>query len=92
MDAKTRELVAVAASVAGGCQDCLRHHVAQARRYGATDSELGEAMDIAKAIRLTVAMGMDALGAELLGSPELAMVPAGGGCACGPDCDCQKGA
>lgn len=92
MDAKTRELVAVAASVAGGCQDCLRHHVAQARRYGASDAELGEAIDTAKAIRLTVAMGMDGLGAELLGSAELAVVPAGGGCDCGPDCDCKKGA
>jgi len=90
MDAKTRELVAVAASVAGGCQDYLRHHVAQGRRYGATDAELSEAMDIAKAIRLTAAMGMDGLGIELLGSPELAVVPADGGC--GPDCDCRKGA
>ncbi len=90
MDAKTRELIAVAASLAGGCQDCLRHHVAHGRRFGATDAALREAMDIAKAVRLTVALGMDGLGENLLGSPELAVVAANGGC--GPDCDCHKGA
>lgn len=46
MDARTKELVALGASVAGRCQPCFRHHLAKARELGI------EAEDIQEAIKL----------------------------------------
>jgi len=89
MDDRVRELVAVAAAVAGGCQDCLRQHAAAARRLGVSDDELRQAVDVARAVRLTVSLGMDALAEGVLQGEELKVVSA---CACGSTCDCQKGA
>jgi AhpD family alkylhydroperoxidase len=88
MDAKTRELVAVAASLAGACHDCLRRHVAEARRCGAGDAEIREALGIGRAVRLAVSLDTDALAEALLASPELAVVSAD--CGCGPDCGCHQ--
>jgi len=90
MDDRTRELMAVAASVAGGCQDCLKQHVAAARRLGVTAEQLREAVNIARAVHIHVKLGMDALAEAVLQDGELAVVSAG--CGCGPDCGCQKGA
>jgi AhpD family alkylhydroperoxidase len=87
MDSKTRELMAVAASLAGACHDCLRQHVPEARRHGASDAEIREALEIGKAVRLTVSLNTDALAESLVASPELAVVPAD--CGCGPDCGCH---
>jgi AhpD family alkylhydroperoxidase len=88
MDDRTRELVSVAASVAAGCQDCLRQHVAAARRLGVTTDQLHATIDIARAVRLTVSLGMDAFSDAALQDGELAVVSAG--CGCGPDCGCRK--
>ncbi len=90
MDDQTRELVAVAASVAGGCHESLKQHVDAARRLGVTSDRLREVVDIARAVRLTVSLGVDALAETVLQDGELAVVSAG--CGCGPDCGCQKGA
>ncbi len=90
MDAKTRELVAVAASMAGGCEDCLKQHVAAARRVGACAEELHEAVDIGRAVALRVKLGFDALAETLLQEEELVVVSTG--CGCGSDCGCEKGA
>ncbi|MCE5296861.1 MAG: carboxymuconolactone decarboxylase family protein, partial [Euryarchaeota archaeon] len=34
MDERTKELVAIAASVAGHCQPCFRHHLGKAKELG----------------------------------------------------------
>jgi AhpD family alkylhydroperoxidase len=88
LDAKTRELVAVAASVAGACHDCLRQHVAEGRRRGASDAEIREALEIGQAVRLTVSLNTDALAESLLGSPD--RVAATADCGCGADCSCHQ--
>lgn len=88
MDSTTRGLVAVAASLAGACNDCLRQHVAEARRHGASDADIREALEIGKTVRLAVSLNTDALAESLLRSPELAAVAAD--CGCGTDCGCHK--
>ncbi len=90
MDDRTRELVAVAASMASGCQTCLKQHAEAARRLGVCWDQLREAMDIGRAVHLQATLTMDALAQAVLADGELAVVSADGGC--GADCACQKGA
>ena len=90
MDDRMRELVAVAAAMAGGCQDCLKQHVVAARRLGVTSDQLHEAVNIGRAVQLHVKLGMDALAHAVLEDGDPPVVSAD--CGCGPDCGCQKGA
>ncbi len=48
MDPKTKELVAIAASVAGRCQPCFRHHLMKARELGISEDDIREAVDLAE--------------------------------------------
>ena len=50
LDMKTKELIALAVSVATGCEGCFKGHVKKAVRYGATREEVGEAIAVAIAI------------------------------------------
>ena len=50
LDLRTKELIAIAASLAAGCQGCFKGHVIKAARHGATRAEVGEAISIAVAI------------------------------------------
>ena len=40
MDSKTKELIAVGASITANCIPCVDFHIAKAKEYGATDKEL----------------------------------------------------
>jgi AhpD family alkylhydroperoxidase len=51
LDARTKELVAVGASVVGRCQPCFRHHLSKARELGIN------AEDVQEAIRLGTRIG-----------------------------------
>ena len=46
MDERTRERVAVGASVGAHCQPCLTYHVTKAREMGITDDEIREAIQV----------------------------------------------
>lgn len=50
IDIKTKELIAIAASLASGCKGCFKGHVQKAVKYGASREEVGEAIAIAVAI------------------------------------------
>ncbi len=50
MDPLTKELVAIAASVAARCQPCFDHHLKRARELGGTDSDIKEAISLADKI------------------------------------------
>lgn len=50
MDQRTKELAAIAASVAGHCQPCLRHHLAKAREIGVPEEDIESAIKLAKVI------------------------------------------
>ncbi|MCB2048981.1 MAG: carboxymuconolactone decarboxylase family protein [Novosphingobium sp.] len=47
LDAKTKELMAVAISVAVRCDPCVTYHVAAARKQGASREEISETMALA---------------------------------------------
>ena len=46
-DPAERELIAVAISVAKGCEDCILYHVDAARRHGAEEAALVEVLEVA---------------------------------------------
>ena len=47
LDAKTKELLAVAISVAVRCDPCINYHVEGARKHGATRDEIAETLGLA---------------------------------------------
>jgi len=87
MEEKVRELVGIASSLAAGCSVCLEHHMAEARRVGATPVEIQEALDIARAVRLTALTRMDAAATRYLEEAGV-LVMAGANRGCGPGCNC----
>jgi AhpD family alkylhydroperoxidase len=46
LDRKTKELIAIAASMASHCKGCLDGHIKKALKYGATKEELSETIAI----------------------------------------------
>ena len=61
MDAKTKELVGIAAAVAGHCQKCFSYHYNEAKRIGIDQKDIQEVVEFAKAIRSAGNQGMDDL-------------------------------
>ncbi len=59
MDVKTKELIAIGASVTANCKPCLEYHVAKAKENGAADEEIAEAVAVAKMVRKGAASKMD---------------------------------
>jgi len=51
MDLKTKELVGIAAAVAGHCRKCFSYHHAEATKLGVSVSNIQEAVELAQAIR-----------------------------------------
>ncbi|MGX9143217.1 carboxymuconolactone decarboxylase family protein [Mesorhizobium sp. 128a] len=47
LDAKTRELIALAVAVTTRCDGCIAVHSAEALRHGANDDEIAEALGVA---------------------------------------------
>jgi len=47
VDRKTKELIAIAASLAARCEGCLAGHIKKALKLGASRDEIGEAIAIA---------------------------------------------
>lgn len=50
LDAKTRELIALAVAVTTRCDGCISSHAAAAQKAGATKEEVGEALGTAIAL------------------------------------------
>lgn len=47
MDQKTREISAIAASVAAHCQPCLRYHYGKAKELGVPQEEIVQIIELA---------------------------------------------
>ncbi len=47
LDAKTRELIALAVAISLRCDGCITVHTAEARKQGATEEEIAEALGVA---------------------------------------------
>ncbi|KAB1089328.1 carboxymuconolactone decarboxylase family protein [Neorhizobium galegae] len=56
LDAKTRELIALAVAVALRCDGCITVHAAAARKHGATKEEIAEALGVAISINAGAAL------------------------------------
>lgn len=50
LDRKTKELIAIAASLAFKCQGCLEGHIKKAKKFGATPEEISETIAIAMGV------------------------------------------
>ncbi|PIV70087.1 MAG: alkylhydroperoxidase AhpD family core domain protein [Euryarchaeota archaeon CG01_land_8_20_14_3_00_38_12] len=50
MDEKTKELVGIAASIAGHCQPCFIYHLKEAEKLKIPLEDIREAIEFAKAI------------------------------------------
>jgi AhpD family alkylhydroperoxidase len=69
LDAKTRELIAVAVAISLRCDGCITVHVDAARKLGATQEEIAEALGVAISINAGAALvystrAMDAFAAS----------------------------
>jgi len=56
LDAKTRELIALAVSVTTRCDGCITVHTGEALKHGATREEVAEALGVAVALNAGAAM------------------------------------
>lgn len=73
LDAKTRELIALAAAVTLRCDGCITVHTKAARDHGASQGEIAEALGVAVALNAGAALVystrvMDAY--QMLDEPE----------------------
>ncbi len=59
MDVKTKELIAIGASITANCKPCLEFHIAKAKENGATDEQIADAIAIGKMVRKGSAAKMD---------------------------------
>lgn len=75
LDVRTKELIAVAASVVAKCQPCLDYHISAARKAGASESDMKTAVNIARLVRKTSNEKMDHYSDEQLGQAPSEQLP-----------------
>lgn len=56
LDAKTRELIALAVAVTARCDGCITVHSAEALKHGATHEEIADALGVAIALNAGAAL------------------------------------
>ena len=56
LDAKTRELIALAAAISLRCDGCITVHIEAARKTGATKEEIAEALGVAVSVNAGAAL------------------------------------
>ena len=69
LDTKTRELVAIGASVVANCRPCLDYHVNEARKAGVSDCGMRDAVSVARMVRKAGGSKMDEYADDKLGAP-----------------------
>jgi AhpD family alkylhydroperoxidase len=67
IDRKTKELIAIAASLAAKCQGCLEGHVKKALKFGATREEISEAIAVAIGVNAAAIVDLTDIAAENTG-------------------------
>ena len=65
IDNKTKELIAVGASITANCQPCLQYHKDKALEFGADAGEIVEAIEMGKQVRKGAGAKMDQCLSEL---------------------------
>ena len=64
LDRKTKELVAISASLAAKCQGCLEGHIKKALKFGATREEISESIAIAIGVNAAAIVDQTDMAAE----------------------------
>jgi AhpD family alkylhydroperoxidase len=64
LDRKTKELVAIAASLAAKCQGCLEGHIKKALKFGASREEISESIAIAIGVNAAAVVDLTDIAAE----------------------------
>lgn len=67
LDPKTREMVAIAASIAGNCIPCLKYHYAEAIKLGCAKEEIQEILEIANMVKQRPVDEINKLAVQLFG-------------------------
>ena len=65
LNERTKELIAVGASVSANCHPCVKYHTAKAREMKIDEAEIQQAVDVGKMVRKGAAGQMDKLLEEL---------------------------
>ncbi|HTY99288.1 MAG TPA: carboxymuconolactone decarboxylase family protein [Rhodocyclaceae bacterium] len=81
LDERTRELIAIGASITANCQPCLAYHTAKAQELGASGEDMLAAVDVGRQVRCGAAAKMDRHSARTVAGQEVAEPP--------PGCDCK---
>ncbi len=69
MDEKTKELIAVGASVGAHCQPCLSYHVGKAKELGIDGAEIREAMAVGHMVEKGAMAAMKQFSAGVFEAP-----------------------
>src|SRR5437868_5896142 len=64
LDRKTKELIAIAASMASHCKGCLEGHIKKALKYGATKEELSETIAITMGVSAAAMVDLTDIAAQ----------------------------
>ena len=64
LDRKTKELIAIAASLATHCNGCLEGHIKKALKFGATHEEISEAIAIAIGVNAAAIVDLTDIAAD----------------------------
>ena len=64
LDRKTKELIAIAASLATHCKGCLEGHIKKALKYGASKEELSETIAITMGVSAASIVDLTDIAAE----------------------------
>lgn len=67
LDARTKELVAIAASLAHNCSNCLDGHINKALKAGATRQEISEVIEISLGVAAAAIVDRSDLAGQRLG-------------------------
>jgi AhpD family alkylhydroperoxidase len=66
LDRKTKELVAIAASLVARCQGCLEGHIKKAMKFGATREEISETIAITMGVNAAAVVDLTDIAADSL--------------------------
>jgi AhpD family alkylhydroperoxidase len=64
LDRKTKELIAIGASLTAKCQGCLEGHVKKALKFGASREEISESIAIALGVNAAAVVDLTDIAAE----------------------------
>ena len=79
MDRRTRELIAIGASVTANCVACFRFHLKEARKEGAEEKEIQAAIRVGKMVRKGAADTWDKEATAMLEPESSTSSPSGRG-------------